>query len=355
MSGTISPYQIAGGLALQPGGNPILGSAGGALGLGLAYQQSYDSALQANQANYNNILGGYQNVLGGLQQGVANVGTGYTNLMSGINNTLGANYGVPGVNNQWGVAAPAASAIQKLYSAQTGQQFDANGNPIGKPTGGSIAQDLANRGLGNTTAFQDANRGAFTDYGNAIGALGAQLGQTYAGYQNNVGQAYLQQQQAGNAMIANQGDSQLGFMNSVQIPYPDANSYANILYQQGQASQAAAQQAQQLQIFKMGLGRGGGSSGGGVGTPQMPRGGTYGSGGGGFASGGPGSSVNYGLAYMGGATTPINYGYQSPGGSSYNPSAGSFGNMAGDFGFAGQASPWGDTAGTEAEGAGIEY
>jgi hypothetical protein len=285
MSQISSPYQIAGSLNFMPGGNPIMGMAEGLPGLAMSYQQDYDSALQGNQQNYNNILAGYQQNYGQLQTGLSAVGAGYGSLMSGITNTLGADYGVPGASNQWGIAAPAAAAINKEFAAQTGQRFDANGNPIGVPTGGSIANSLISQGLGNTSAMPDDSRSATQDYNTALGSLGANLAQTYAGYQSSIGQAYLGQQNSENMALANQGNQQLAFQNSVQIPYPSASAYAAIAQQQGQAAQAAAAQAQQLQIFKMGLGRGG-ASGGGASVGAAPRGGTYGSGGGGFASGG---------------------------------------------------------------------
>lgn len=371
MSQLASPYQIGGNLNFTPGGNPLLGAAGGLPGLAMNYGASYNSALQANQTSYNNILQGYQTNMANMGQGLSSVGNQYGSLMGGIQNTLGANYGVPGVNGAWGIAAPAASAINKLYSAQTGQQFDAQGNPTGTPTGGSIAQQLINSGLGKSTAMTDANRGAFADYGNAIGSLGANLAQTYAGYQANIGEAYLGQRNQATMALANEGDKQLNWMNSIQIPYPNASLYAQLYQQQGQASQAAAAQQQQMDIFRMGLGRGGGG-GGGASVGAAPRGGTYGSGGGGFPSGGAGTSVggpsgsgnwqgnsssnNYytggggggggpmsinpsGAVTGPGAYDPWSTNVDNPSGNAgsqgFDPSAGNFGDLSGHFGFSG--------------------
>lgn len=255
----------------MPSGNPYLGVAGGVAGLAQQYQQSYDSALSLNSQNYGNVLSGYNQVLGNLQQGQTAVGQGYGSLMSGIQNTLGANEGVPGVGNNWGIAAPAASAIQKLYSAQSGQQFDAQGNPTGTPTGGSIGQGLINSGLGNTTAAPNAQAQATSQYGTAIGGLGAQLAQTYAGYQSNIGQAYLQQQNQENLSLANQGNQQLNWMNSVQAPYPSGAAYNQLYQQYGQqqatAQQFGLQQQAQQQLLKSAGGR---PQGGSISTPQMP-------------------------------------------------------------------------------------
>ncbi len=310
-------------LAFQPGGNPYVG---GLPGLGIAYQQSYNSALAANQKNYQNIIGGYDT----LKQNIAS--------------TLGQ------TGDGWGIAQAGANAIAR-QSAQA--------------TGGAL-QNSINSGVGKSTAAVAAQRGANFDTEQAYAGLGNQLASTYAGYEGNLGL------------------SELGFMNSIQEPYPDTAGYNSLAQQYGQqqaTAQQMAMQAQALQLQKRQLGAGAGagrSGGGGVSIPNAPRGGTDGSGGGGFASGGSGDLSMFG---GGGGSNPYGIGGRNPfsgggGGGGYsspvvntssvvpgdpnNPFggntgdenmlgegsdsgtivAGGFGDMSGHFGFAGM-DPWG--------------
>ncbi len=224
-------------LQFKPGGNPYADLAtGGLAGLGNAYGQTYNSALAANQANYNNVVGGYKNLAGQ------------------VGNILGQG-GTP-----WGVAQPAAQAIQ---------------DTLASAKGGAI-QNSINRGLGGSTAAVAAQRGANLDAEKAYGSLGAQLAQTYAGYTANLGQGML------------------GAMQNTNIPFPNGNEYSNLYQQYGQQQQSqqnmallAQQSMAQQQLARRAASAGQISrGGGGVNIPQMPRGGTFGSGGGGFPSGG---------------------------------------------------------------------
>ncbi len=250
-------------LQFQPGGNPIAGIMGGPAGLAASYGQDYNSYLNANQQNYNNITGGYQT------------------LLNNVGNILGAG-GTP-----WGVAAPAAAAIADVYQQTAGGAF----------------QNSINAGTGNTTAASAAQRGAGLSAQKAYAGLGSNLASTYAGYATNIGQ------------------SQLGFMNSVQIPPPNGQEYYGLYQNYGQTQQAAADRAQAMQVASLHTNLNGGNfvpGGGGGGsyaapTPQMPRGGTFGAGGGGQASGGPGylgfsGSPNLGnFTGMSGFGAPSNY------------------------------------------------
>ncbi len=260
-------------LNFAPGGNPLLASGGGLAGLGLDYGASYASALKANQQNYNNIIGGYQTVLG-------NVG-----------NTLGQG------STPWGVAGPAAQAIQDTYAQQSG----------------GALQNSISRGVGGSTAAVAQQRGAALDASKAYAGLGAQLAQTYAGYQSNLGQG------------------QLGFMNSVSSPYPNAGAY-NQLYGM-QASYAQAQRDRQL---AMGLGaanrapgapQAGGASGigsaGATNAAKFGGGGGVGGGGGinvpGTGFGGyTGPAGSFSQTYTSGANP---YGLGQGGGFGLNPTA----------------------------------
>lgn len=266
---------ISAGLNFNPSGagNPYQGILAGPAGLAAQYGQGYNSALQANQQNYSNVIGGYQTVL-------QNVG-----------NTLGQG-GTP-----WGVAAPAAQAIQDTYQQQAGGAF----------------QNSINKGIGNTTAASAAQRGAGLDAQKAYAGLGAQLGQTYAGYEANLGQ------------------SELGFMGSVNIPYPNGQDYSTLYQQYGAqqanaANQASLAQAQRQSMFAANSGRGL-QAGSGPGTPQMPgvnRGGMAGGGsnaspGGGLTPGGFGLP-SFGQAGGGGAASANGGGYVPPGSSWAVPS-----------------------------------
>lgn len=221
-------------LNYQPGGNPLLGLAGGIGGLAQQYGQDYNSYLAANQTNYNNITAGYGTV------------------MQNVANSLGQG------GTDWGVAQPAANSIVMA------------GN---RAAGGAI-QNSINSGVGKSTAAVAAQRGVTADTQQALGSLGANLANTYAGYQSQIGQ------------------NELGFMNSVQAPPPNAAAYGALAQQYGTTQQQSANLAMQQQALNQqqrsaNLAASRGMSGsGGVSIPQAPRGGTFGSGSGGFPSGG---------------------------------------------------------------------
>jgi hypothetical protein len=224
-------------ISIGGGGNPYAGLAGGGLaGLAQSYGQDYNAYINTNTSLYNAINQGY----GTVQKNIAD--------------TLGQG------GSDWGVAQPAANQIVMA------------GN---RAAGGAI-QNSINSGVGKSTAAVAAQRGVTADTDQALGALGSSLANTYAGYESNLGQ------------------SQLNFMNSVTAPPPNAGAY-NQLFQQygqqqaGQQSMAMQQQALAAQTRAAGYAHGGAagrSGGGGVSIPNAPRGGTFGSGSGGFPSGG---------------------------------------------------------------------
>lgn len=263
-------------------GNPYAGILSGPAGLAQQYGVSYNNALQANQQNYNSIIGGYNTV------------------MQNVGNTLGQGGG-------WGVAAPAAQAIADTYAQQSG----------------GAMQNSINSGVGNTSAATAAQRGAALDANKAYAGLGSQLASTYAGYEANIGQ------------------NQLNFMNGVQIPYPDGSQYNNLYQQYGATQQAQASMAQQMalsqQQMRMAAGRGG-SSGGGASVGAAPRGGTYGSGGGGFASGGGVAPTNTAgpSTTQNGNSSKGNSGAVGLGGQSINPSINEDGSLNGPVAY----NPW---------------
>jgi hypothetical protein len=125
----------------------------------------YQSQVSEANDSYANVMSGYQQALSGQQAGSSALG-------GQVANTLG--YG----GTPWGVAAPAAQAIGDTYAAQQG----------------NAQQGLINSGLGNSTVLQSVNRGIGLDAAKAYGGLGAQLAQTYAGYQANIGMQNLNAQ-----------------------------------------------------------------------------------------------------------------------------------------------------------------
>lgn len=250
---TASNYLIPGTMPFGQGGNPYQG--GGIGNLGSAYQQSYQAALDQNKALYSNILGGYQQTMANQVGAQANIAGGYGQL---YNNVLG------GISN---IGASQGQAIEDVYAQQKGQ----------------AQQSLTSRGLGNTTVSDSVQRGLGLDKSKAQIALANQMAQTTAGYQSQLGLAGLGYGNMANMQNTGQANQQLGWMNSVQAQYPNAQSYNQLAQMSGQAQQANADRAA---IQKLGQ-RGGSVA-------------TGGSGGSGFRQS-TGSSLPFGLYSHGGA------------------------------------------------------
>jgi hypothetical protein len=223
--GTPNAYNLGGSLqfpnnsgalgqGLAGAGAAIGGPYGGVLGaLGNAYTSAYGGYLGAAQQQYNNILGGYQQLMGNQIAGQGQIQGGYGTLGQQIANTLGQG------GNGWGIAGPAAQAIQDVYQNQLGQN----------------KEQAAATGLGNTSVLQQENTGAGLQAQKAYAALGSNLAQTYAGYQSQLGLAglgYANQALQQNAQL---GQNQLGWENSVNIQPPNAADYGQLAGQLGQA------------------------------------------------------------------------------------------------------------------------
>jgi hypothetical protein len=241
--------------------------------LGSSYAGSYNNALAMNQANYANILKGYQDTLAGQTSAQQAIQSGYTDL---YNNVLGSIAGV-GQSQQ--------TAINDQYARATG----------------ALSQQLTDRGLGNTTVAPNLQRGVEADRAKASNDLAGTIAQLRASYMSQLGQAGLGFGERAYGQNAALAQNQLGFMNSVNSPYPDAGLYSQLAQQYGAVGEAdkdraqfAAQQQQLQQAARGGGGivatpvvggavGGGGSSGGilsqapmqGVGGPAL-----YGAGGG---------------------------------------------------------------------------
>lgn len=299
---------------LAPGGNQAAGIAGalpfGAMGanatlptdlasLGTHYANAYNSALAMNSSNYTNILAGYQQTRAQQTAAQDAIAGGYTGL---YNDVLG---------QLQGQGSSQREMINRDYAANLGR----------------TSQQLIDRGLGNSTIQSSVNRGFEFDRALAGNALNEQVARQYADYASRLGQAGLDYRDRANMQNTQLAQNQLGWMNSVSAPYPDAGVYSQLAYQYGQAQEAR----ENRDAFGRGGSRGnpppmsGGVSG--VYGNHFPRGfsggegGGYvqlgGGGGGGYGNvaGGIGSYINpgqdYGYAGGGAGTTPSG-GFDSP-------------------------------------------
>lgn len=259
----------------------------------------YSQLLGMNQQNYGNMMGAYQQQLGSNAQQIPQIANGYGNVQSGIANTLGMGAAL-GQNGNWGVAQPAATAIQQQGQMNQGQ----------------ITQQMANAGLGNTTvgANLGSQQSALTQQ--ALGGLGANLASTYAGYQANEGNSALAAQMQG--MQTQTGLTQ-GALNPLNSQY--SNTMGNLTGQFGSSSssstqKAASQNPQQNPQSGQQSSNGSGVTGGaytGNGLGGAP---TYGGGGssagGGITTGGGGTDASSGGTDVNG--NPISGAYYSPSG-----------------------------------------
>ena len=228
--------QIGGNLPWGGGGaNQFMGLGGSAsqslAALGTGYANAYRDALAMNQANYGNILAGYQQTLGANADARNAIGSGYDQL---LNDVLGG-IGSLGQSRQ--------RDINAQYTQQSGQQ----------------AQQLINRGLGNTTVQQSVQRGLQFDQARASNDLAEQIANQTASFRSSLGQAGLGYRER--AVAANSADAmrQLDWMNSVNAQYPDAGQYAMLAQQFG----AAQQQEQDRRRMLAAAGGNGPPSGGG--------------------------------------------------------------------------------------------
>lgn len=205
---------IGGSLPFGGGGaNQFMGLGGSAsqslANLGTGYANAYNSALAMNQQNYGNILSGYQTTLGQNADARAGIGSGYDKLLSDVLGGIGS----------------MGQSRQRDLNAQYTQQS------------GAAAQQLVNRGLGNSTVQQSVQRGIGFDQARASNDLAEQVAMQTANFRSSLGQAGLGyrermiQQNSADAM------RQLDWMNSVQAQYPDAGQYAQLAQQFGAANQ----------------------------------------------------------------------------------------------------------------------
>lgn len=305
------PQQIAGAAPFQGGGGGMF--SGGVGGLGASYNNAYNAALKFNQGNYNSILSGYQTALQNQVGSENEIGRGYTDLS---NRVLG-----------------------DLHRAGTTQR-QANADEYARVSG-LMANQMIDRGLGNTTVQQSMQRGLEFDRSKANNALAESIGNMTAGYRSNLGQAGLGFRERAMGMNSGLQQNQLNWMNSVNAPYPSASAYANMAQMYG-----ATDQANKNRQMMMGMMGGGGSGGGGyMAQPAYGTGGgatgrpmgdwAYGSSGGygdvGGVGNGWGSGSGMSMSQMGfGAPQGADWTQAYQGGSTLDYSPGSYGDMWGD-------------------------
>jgi hypothetical protein len=254
----------------NPGGAPIGGNlswgnanASAMSGKDLAgtYAKAYNEALTFNKQNYNNVLQGYQQVQQQMAQQSNAIRQQYVRLNRNVQK------GLTGAENS------AREEITDQYAALGGQQ----------------AQQLIDRGLGNTTVQSAVSRGLEKDEAKSRRALASDFAQLREGYRSQLGQARLGFMN--NAMNAQAGmaQNQLSWMDSVTGQYPDAGMYAQLAQLYGGAKQHPFGDPRAA----------GGGGGAAAGLGYMPRAAPSYYGGGGDLGGGPYSGANL---YSGWAT-----------------------------------------------------
>lgn len=275
-----------------------------AAALGPSYANSYNAALNLNQSLYSGIQTGYQNLRNQVDQQYQDVYKGYQNLYGDV---LGRIAGT----NQSNI-----TDINSQYNALSG----------------STLAGLVSRGLGNSTTLASLQRGVELDRARAITASQNQFAQLGAGYASQLGQAGLQSQQQGAQLGTQIGQNQLNFMNTVQAPYPNMQTYSQLAQMYGAQGQANADRAQQQALLQRaqgltGAGRfsygagGGGVSGGVIGPPALGPTPGFGAdllgGTSGYGAFGVGASA-FGAPSSSALQTAANLGF-SPGGVTANP------------------------------------
>lgn len=151
----------------------------------------YNQLLKENLGVYSDTLGSYKTGFDAIGQQAPGIARGYGQLFENVKSTLGLGGG------GWGVAAPAARAIEKTYGSLTGQQTDpVTGENVGQRTGGSNLMGLINRHLGGSHSVNfSLDRASASDAADKYANLGNYLANTAASYQSQIGQADLASRQ----------------------------------------------------------------------------------------------------------------------------------------------------------------
>lgn len=268
------------------GGDP----AAAAAQLGPLYAASYNSALGLNSSLFSGLQTGYDTLRSNTDQQYADITAGYDRLYGDV---LGR---ISGTNE---------TNLRDINSAYNRRAGDAT-------------QDLINRGLGNSTVMNSIQAGIEQDRRRALTDSRSQFSQLEAQYANQLGQAGLQNRTRGVETGANLGQAQLGMLERVQAPYPQADLYTRLAQMYGASAQAQQDRQRAEDAMRPGIGfaqAGGGFVGGGSSGFGPFRGpsSTFGMSGGGGGLAGSGQFFGGGLGYYGGGggsyVPPASYGF----------------------------------------------
>lgn len=214
----VNPYltggRIESGLPLARTPAPITGSPAELQG---SYNRAYDSALAQNQALYDRIRAGYEDVAAGQRTAQEAMAAGYPALAARIRETLGgaaaenqAGYGRLLGENRY-IAGWGGESLNNLYNRQ--RDFDSRYQSLQDAVMGDISRiggaqrmnieedyarargaaedDLAARGLGNTTVRSSVLRGVEFDRARAGNELAERVAGLNAQYRSSLGLAGL--------------------------------------------------------------------------------------------------------------------------------------------------------------------
>lgn len=186
-------------------------AAGGAIGsslggaLGQQYQNAYNASLGMNAALFDRVQTGYDDLR-------SQVADQYGDILAGYQTHYGDVLGRIAGSNETNI-----NDINTQYAANAGQSL----------------QSAVSRGLGNSTVQQNMQRGIELDRARAVTDSQNRFAQLGANYANQIGLTRLGAQQQGVQMGAGLGQSQLGALERVNIPYPDIGMYAQMAQMQG--------------------------------------------------------------------------------------------------------------------------
>jgi hypothetical protein len=178
--------------------------------LGPAYAAGYGAIADFNGQGYGNILKGFQDTAQQMQGEQQQINSGYGALRQDVRDQL-AGYGRSAEND---------------LNAQYAQAQ------------GAAGQSLVSRGLGNSTIADSVQRGLGYDRARAGIDLGDRLTAQRVGFDASLGQAGLGFQERASGANAGLAQQQLGWMNSVSAPYPNAGLFSQLAGQYGAMGQA---------------------------------------------------------------------------------------------------------------------
>lgn len=205
-----SPYTIPTALPfdrLASAGNPYQATTPEQLGS--VYAGQHAAATAMNQANYGNIVSGYENVLGAQKSAQDQLRSQYGNL---TDRTLG-DLELAGTTQR--------QSIADQYAREQGD----------------LLQRMITSGGYNSTVQASLQRGLLLDKLKAENDIAERVGQQRANYRSQLGLADLGYAERANRDNSALGMNQLGFMERVSSPYPNAGAYDAVAQRLGAQQQ----------------------------------------------------------------------------------------------------------------------